>query len=220
MEAWYFSAADRRLRYGDNRPIEIGATHTVNCTPELCARGLHASECAFDALQYAPGPVIWRVRLSGEIVHGRDKSAATERTYIAGGVDASELMRAFARWSALSVAHLWDCPDIVARYLTTGDPSLRAAARDAARAAAWDAARDAAWAAAWAAARAAARDAARDAARAAAWDAAWAAAWAAARAAERDAARAAAWAAARDAAREKFNAMCNDLINGGEWWIS
>jgi hypothetical protein len=66
---------------------------------------------------------------------------------------------------ALTVAHLWDMPDIVRQYLTTQDEKIR----DAARAAAW-AARAAAWDAAWAAAWAA-----RDAAWAAAWDAAWAA---------------------------------------------
>ncbi len=102
----------------------------------------------------------------------------------------------FARWCALSVIHLWDAPKVVKDYLTSGDESLRAAARAAARAAraaardamaaAWDAARAARAAAmaAWDAARAAL--AAIDAARAA-WDAARAAAWAA---------RAAAWAAA------------------------
>jgi hypothetical protein len=67
------------------------------------------------------------------------------------------MLRYFARTQAMSVAHLWDAPDVVAEFLMTGDESIRAAARDAARAAA----RAAAWAAA--------RDAARDAARAAAW---------------------------------------------------
>ena len=93
----------------------------------------------------------------------------------------------FARWSALQVTHLWDCPDVVKQYLETGDKSIRDAAWNAARAAARTAGRDATWAAwnAWGA-RASARASARAAADAAwdAWnaactaaDAAWNAAW-------------------------------------------
>jgi len=100
----------------------------------------------------------------------------------------------FARWSALQVTHLWDCPDVVKQYLETGDEELRDAAWNAARAAARTAGRDATWAAwnawgaraAWNAAHASARASARAAADAAwdAWnaactaaDAAWNAAW-------------------------------------------
>ena len=36
--------------------------------------------------------------------------------------------REFARWCALQVIHLWDCPEIVRLYLETGDESIRAAA--------------------------------------------------------------------------------------------
>src|SRR5690606_19611648 len=129
------------------------------------------------ALGYAPGPILWRVELGGTIVTGDDKVCATERTYL-WGVDASECLREFARKCALDVIHLWDAPELVVRYLKTGDESIRAAARPAAWDAAWAAARAAAWdAAAWAAARATARaaawDAAKEAARAAARDAAW-----------------------------------------------
>jgi hypothetical protein len=168
---------------------------------EICRSGLHASLCPFDALQYAPGNTLCLVELEG--VEGRqaDKVVARRRRIVAR-IDAEPLMREFARWSALQVIELWDAPDVVRQYLTTGDESLR----DAARAAAWDAARDAAWDAA----RAAARDAAWDAARAAAWDAAWDAARAAAWGAARAAAWAAAWAAARDAAWDAARAAARD----------
>jgi hypothetical protein len=101
----------------------------------------------------------------------------------------SAVLDEFARWCALSVAHLWDMPDVVRRFLETGDESIRAAARVAARDAAW--ARDTAMDAAWVAARVAARDAAR--ARAVAWSASWVAARDAAMDVARDAARDAAW---------------------------
>jgi hypothetical protein len=93
-----------------------------------------------------------------------------------------------ARRIARNVMPLWTVPDVVKRYLETGESDIKAEAV-AAAVDAWDAARAAAWAAAWDA-------------WAAAWDAgaaAGAAAWAAARAAARDAG-AAAWAAARAAA--------------------
>jgi hypothetical protein len=144
------------------------------------------------------------VNCAGEIVEGDDKLICTERTIVAR-MDATDLMRYFARMQALSVIHLWDTEpqEVVLDYLMTGDESLRAAAWDAA----WDAARAAAWAAARAAAWDAAWDAARDAAWAAARAAAWAAAWDAARDAAWDAAWAAAWAAARAAARKDFNGL-------------
>jgi hypothetical protein len=170
--------------------------------------GLHASGHPFDALLYAPGSTLHLVHLDGELIeHGSpvDKVAARRRKIVAT-IDAEPLLREFARKCALSVIHLWDAPEVVKQYLTTGDDSLRAAARDAAaREAAWAAraaAREAAWAARAAAREAAARAAAR-AAGAAAWAALEAAAWAA-----RDAARDARDAArdardARDAAREQ-----------------
>ena len=167
VTGWYFSEESRLLRYGDARPIALGVTHEVDAPIELCERGLHASVRAIDALEYAPGPIVWRVELSGEIKTGNDKYVATHRKYIGGGVDASAVMRAFARRCALDVAHLWDMPQIVRSYLETGEESIR----DAATAAAWDAA--------W--------DAATDAARDAAWDAATDAATAAATAAARTA---------------------------------
>ena len=181
IDGWWFSKG-RTLPHGDGRRIKVGITHGVKGAIVACENGLHASVKPLDALGYAPGPVVWRVRLSGVIVpHGEDKHAASERTYLAGGVDAAETLRKFARLEALRVVHLWAAPDVVRRYLRTGDEALRDAARDAAGGTARAAARAAAWAAAWAAA-----GAAWDAARAAAWAAAWAAAGAAAGAAYRE----------------------------------
>jgi pyruvate/2-oxoglutarate dehydrogenase complex dihydrolipoamide acyltransferase (E2) component len=222
MKAWHFVSDTLR----DGRPVPADGEVLVHEGPlKLCASGLHASKNILDALQYAPGSIICRVEVGGEIIHGNDKLVCSERT-ILWRASGEQVLRKFARMCALDVMHLWDAPDIVVQYLKTGDESIRAAALDAvwdaaraaARDAAWaeaaarDAARDAAWteaaardaARAEAAARAAARDAARAAAdaRDAARDAAWA------EAAARDAARDAAWAeaAARDAARAAADA--------------
>ena len=156
---WHFARADNRLNYEDKRPIIIGETHTVDTSEkplELCLWGLHASSRIIDALQYAPGPMIYRVELSGTIITGVDKMVATERTYL-WGYDATDVLRLFARRCALDVVHLWDAPDVVLKYLKTGDESLRAAAwtaaRDAASTVEWTAAGTVAWTAAGAPAR-------------------------------------------------------------------
>ena len=86
---WYFAHESRKLRYGDNRAIEIGKTHRIRGELALCDHGLHASKRAIDALSYAPGPIVYRVRLSGRILEGNDKACATARTYISGGIDAT-----------------------------------------------------------------------------------------------------------------------------------
>ena len=179
VTGWYFSKESRLLRYGDARPIAIGVTHEVAAPIELCKRGLHASVRAIDALEFAPGPIVWRVELSGEIKLGDDKCVATHRKYIGGGVDASAVIRAFARRCALDVAHLWDMPPLVRSYLETGEESIRDAA--------WDAARATASATAWAAACASSRASASATASATAWAAACASSCASASATARDA---------------------------------
>ena len=217
MLAWHWINEQRTLR--DGRPMVVGETVTHDGPLELCESGLHASERLIDALEYAPGPIICRVECSGEIIRGDNKFVCRERRVVAAH-DATTELRAFARRCALDVAHLWDMPVIVRKYLETGDESKRAAAwdaawdatwgaafdaagdaaGDAARAAAWDAAWDAAWGAAGATARAAAWDAARAAARAAAWDAAW------------GAAGATAWDASWDAARQRQNDTFTGIV--------
>jgi len=173
MKAWHFLPESGRLANGDKRQVRVGRWLVHRGDLSMCERGLHASKRAIDALRHAPGPVVCRVEVGGEIIEGGGKLVCTRRK-ILWRYDASKVLRKFARLCALDVTHLWDPPDVVLRWLRTGDESIRDAAGDAARTAA----------------RAAARDAAGDAARDAARDAAWATAWAAAR----DAAWAAAWA--------------------------
>ncbi|HED4877355.1 TPA: hypothetical protein R4K21_003174, partial [Stenotrophomonas maltophilia] len=146
LTAFHFVADTLR----DGRPVPADGELLIHDGEvELCAQGLHASIDPYDALTYAPGNVLCLVELSGTIVRGYDKVAASERRIIKR-IDAEPLMREYARWCALQVIELWDAPEVVRQYLTAGDESLRAAAG----AAAWDAAGDAAWAAAGAAARA------------------------------------------------------------------
>ena len=104
-----------------------------------CDKGLHASQHPFDALRWAPGNLLHKVELDGEIIpHGNpvDKVCARRRR-ITATIDAKPVLRAFARRVALDVLPMWkDVPDVVRRYLETGDESIREAA--------WEAALDAA----------------------------------------------------------------------------
>ena len=155
MRAWHFVGAT--LRDGSPIPAD-GELLKFNDRPIMCEQGLHASLDPFDAMQYAPGENLCLVECGGTILHQSDKLVCTERTIIAR-MDATDMLRYFARMQAVSALRYWDTdpPEVVLDYLMTGDESIRDATWAAARAATWDATRDAAWAAA--------RDAARDAAR-------------------------------------------------------
>jgi hypothetical protein len=201
---YYFSASDKRLRYGDGREVIEGITHTVEGPPVLCEHGLHASTRIIDALSYMPGPYLWIVELGGEVVHGDDKAVATERTYFRGA-DMTEVLREFARRQALINIELirpyTDKSDLIYDWLTTGNENMRDAAADAARAAA-----DAVYAAARAARAAAYAAAARAAVYAAVYAAARAAVYAAADAADAASADADFYAAANEMLTEMVNA--------------
>ena len=215
--AWHFLPDNGRMRWGKWKPVRAGVTYVHRGSIKLCEHGLHASVRAIDALGYAPGSLVCRVRMSGDAEADADKIAASRRRVL-WMADATRVLHLYACRCAEHALALIPSPDPrsvraieIKRSWLDGKATIEEL--DAARDAAWDAASAAASAAAraaaWDAASAAARDAARDAAgvaasaaaRDAAWDAAWAAARAAARAAAWDAARDAAWVAASAAAR-------------------
>jgi hypothetical protein len=148
MRAYHFTSD--KLRNG--RPIPaVGEWLKHEGEIEPCKSGLHASEHPLDALKYAPGPFLHLVELEGDLKsHGNpvDKWVGRRRKIIAT-VNMEELLKKFARWCALQVAHLWDAPQVVREYLETGEKSLRKEAYETADEAAY-------WAANEAAARAAA----------------------------------------------------------------
>ena len=137
MKAWHFVGDTLR----DGSPVPRDGVWLKYKGPlVMCETGLHASLDAFDALQYAPGNVLCRVEVGGEIIKGDDKMVCSQRKIIRR-MDATEMLRYFARMQALSVIHLYPngTDDVVFDYLMTGDENLWAAA--------WAAARDAAGAA-------------------------------------------------------------------------
>jgi len=202
IKAWWFVPTDRRLRNGDGRRVRAGITHVHKGPFVFSQSGLHASRQILDALYCASGPILCRVECGGTIVRDSGRLACSRCTYLAV-VNATGMLRHFARLCALDVVGLWEAPDEVRRYLRTGDKCLLTTVA----AAAWttaeslaDAARDAAEAAAWAIekgdADAAARSAATNAARAVA----------------RHASRASARHIAREAQQKRLHRMAVELI--------
>jgi len=130
----------------DGRPVPADGVWLVHNGPlEMCRSGLHLSLTPFEALKYAPGSIICRVRYGGEILADIDKLVCRRRM-IEARFDATDLLRSFVRTEALAVIHPWDAPNVISGYLTTGDESLRDAAWAVARAAARDSGWDDAWA--------------------------------------------------------------------------
>jgi hypothetical protein len=123
MKAFYFANTDRRLRFGDNRKIHLGETHTIEGKPIMRERGLHASKKILNVLDYAPGPVIYIVDVSAEIVEN-GIICSKFRTYLKGDIDISHILCKFARMCLLDVIDLQETPNIIIRYLKTGDESL------------------------------------------------------------------------------------------------
>ena len=206
---WHFLPDDGKLANGDSRQVKVGEMLRIEGEPALCEHGFNASERIIDALQYAPGALLCRVRLGGKVIEEEDKVVAQERT-VEWMIDVTRVLHEFAIWCAKQALKLVGEPDPRSlEALKVKRLWLDGEATDDELKAAWaasDAASDVVRAAAWAAARAAS-DAAW-AARAAASDAAWAAsdaAWAASDAAlaARAAAMAAAW-AAQDAKLEEM----------------
>ncbi len=109
MLAYHFTGD--KLRDGRHVPA-IGEKLVHHGALLMCQSGLHASEHSFDALKYAPGPLLHLVECGGKIIKGDGKLVCAERTIIKS-IDATGLLRRFAADQALSVAHLWDASSVV-----------------------------------------------------------------------------------------------------------
>jgi len=131
---WHFTGP--LLRDGSPLPA-VGKWEVFKGTLSMCNSGLHVGITPWNALQYAPGETLRLVEYADVGETQPDKIVCARRRTIAQ-MDATEMLRYFARLQAISCIDRWsiDPPDIVLDYLATGNEELR----------------DAAWAAAWAAA--------------------------------------------------------------------
>lgn len=153
MLGWHWIREDGTLRTGER--VTAGGVYCAVGPLVMCRNGVHASRRALDALQYAPGPVLCRVKLSGGIIHDTDKSVARERSVL-WLADATTILHEFACAVATDALHLIEAKGETVdprswAAIQTKEQWLRGLATDEQ----WAAAGAAAWAAAWAAARAA-----------------------------------------------------------------
>ncbi len=79
---YHFLRIDRRLRWNDVGVIEAGRTITVSPPLVFCTNGLHAGILPLDALRRAPGPILCRVGLDGEILTDTSEVCAESRTVL------------------------------------------------------------------------------------------------------------------------------------------
>lgn len=128
---------------------------------KLCRSGLHFSRDPFDALSYAPGTLLHLVEVDDIVEEDKSKGVCRRRKIIAT-INAENLLRECARKWALDVIDKWDAPDVVVKWLKTGDESLRSVAYSAADSAAASAAASAAYSAAFSAAYSAAGESQRE----------------------------------------------------------
>lgn len=148
VKGWHFVGDTLR----DGRPVPADGEVLVHTgRVEMCRSGLHASARVIDALQNAPGSTVCRVTVGDVRDYQYDKMVGRART-ILWRVNAKALLEDFARLCALDVIDRWNAPNIVRRWLETGDEDLRPEAEAA------EAAARAAEAFMWAAAEAAQND--------------------------------------------------------------
>lgn len=126
MLAWHFLRNDGSTSVNVYYKPEPNSTEIFKGELIICNSGLHACKRAIDALYYAPGDLIRRVDLRGNIIHDKYKSCASERHEIWRN-DASNVLKEFARWCAYStVVSNWpDAPNSVNEWLATGDEKTR-----------------------------------------------------------------------------------------------
>ena len=77
--AWHFRRLDGTTEYL-REPEQVGKSYSCEGVLVLCGNGFHASEDVLDALTYAPGPLLCRIRCAGEILHDSDKLVCRTRT--------------------------------------------------------------------------------------------------------------------------------------------
>jgi hypothetical protein len=137
-DVFFHFTNDKTLRDGSPIP-PIGEWLIFPGKPVICQKGFHASQHPMDALKYAPGFKLHLVELMDIETEQEDKVVAKGRKIIAT-IDSKPVILSCARKFASDVLHLWDAPEVVKKYLKTGDPTLANVAAYVANAAAYAAA--------------------------------------------------------------------------------
>ena len=139
IRAWWLSSRSGYVS-GSEDSARLGFTHRLPAggSARVSLNGYHGYRDVFGALSRGWASTLWLVELSGDIDYAPGVYAASERTYIDGGVDIAPVLREFALWCALDVVRLWRGPRESIERLLAGDEStalgVAVAAKDAERA--------------------------------------------------------------------------------------
>ena len=76
---YHFLKGDMTSAQGNEPPWVVGEHRQITGPVALCERGYHGSLHPYDALQYAPGPMLCLVELTGVIIEDTDKVVAQGR---------------------------------------------------------------------------------------------------------------------------------------------
>ncbi len=87
-------SSDKKFRYNDGRKARIGVIQKAKGKLALCKNGMHASTDILDALEYAPGSILTKVEMIGEVIVGDDKIVARGRK-ILWVINAEKILREF-----------------------------------------------------------------------------------------------------------------------------
>lgn len=195
--AWHFLRDDRTMQYSPYSRVQAGETYLAVGPLALCSNGMHASLRALDALCYAPGSIVCRVRIGDERLVEHDKVCARARTVL-WLADANTVLHEFSCLVAeRALAGAAAAGQVLDPRLTAAVAAKRAWLRGEISDEALDGAREGAWDVVWSVVG----------------EVAWDAAWAAARIASWSIARDAAWGACR-AAMEAAGGDPTDPLNG------
>lgn len=95
IRAYHFLPLSKRLTHGDDRPVSVGVSLSVEGVIKIGENGLHGSISILDALSYAPSPIVCIVEISGDIQEEDDMIAGRCREVLKMR-DASDALHEFA----------------------------------------------------------------------------------------------------------------------------
>lgn len=126
--AWHFLKNNKFMCYDRSSEIaRAGKTYSIadDQVPELCKYGMHGSIHALDAVGFAPGSIVCRVEISGDVLYADNKLVGRHRKVL-WMADASDVLTKFSKWCVSQVISQIPDPNLTRKFLESGNKSLMA----------------------------------------------------------------------------------------------